>query len=112
MVYLVEYKNLNKVPTKTKIMCLEPREDEKFESFPPLILSPFVKSLVRQKRTTQAATELSRLAKSEERKTYLTKLKKTDEDVILVSWESIASPITKLRKDLLAKWKVPYDTIA
>jgi len=113
MVYLVQYKDLGKVPAKIKIMCLEPRDDEKFEAFPLLTLSPFVKALVRQRRTKQAVTELSRYARSSEvNKDILKKLKKKDEDIVLVSWECMSSPTTKLRGDLLEKWKVPYSIIA
>jgi len=112
MVYLVEYRNLNKAPAQTKIMCLEPRDDEKFESFSPLVVSPFVKSLIRQKREKQAVTELSRMAKSDQSKPLLAEMKKAGEDFILVSWEPITSSITEVRKKLLDKWKIAYDVIA
>jgi len=92
-------------------MCLEPRNDAKFECFSPLNLSNFTKSLLRQNRVKQAVTEMARLAHSEPRKKLLETLILTTSDVALVSWENINSPTTTLRQELLDKWKIEYKVI-
>lgn len=111
MVYLVNYRMLHKAPGKTTIKCLEKRKDEKFECFTPLMPSLFVKDLIRQRRIKHALKEMTSLSNNISNKEILSELKKGNQNLILVSWEEYDSPLTKIREELLNKWKIEYKII-
>lgn len=112
MVYLLNYKSLHKAPPRTPIRCLEERQDKKFDYFSPLTPSPFVRSLIHQRRYTQAKKEMISLSRSEKAKSSINALKHSTQDVILVTHESDVSPLTELRKELLKKWGIDFTIVS